>query len=407
MEIKEQLEGLVAKMDGRLENATGALKTEITGLIEELKNASAEADVVKALEDRVSEMEIKAAKVSKSIEKAKGGMSFGEAITKSLEDNKDKIAAVAKGETQWTKFELKAVGNISSSNISGGDVPQADRLSGFDAIASRTPRLIDLMSQRSTSSDKVEWVYQSGKEGAAGQTAEGAAKNQIDFDWVVGSEDVVKTTAYIKVTDEMLAKGAVVSQEINNELVREVFKVAELGAYSGNGTAPNMRGITSVASAFSAATVGANSVDNANQIDVLTVAMAQIKIAQEGDANPNAILMHPADVAKLKLEKLSASDKRYVGRLLAAGSGLSLDGVPILETTLVTAGDYLIGDFNCAEFVQREGMMIEIGYDSDDFTKNLRTIRCELRAAVVVRNNKRSAFVAGDFATDQAALETA
>lgn len=404
--MEEKLKELQAKLDERVKSANGTLKTEIENLIEEVKSAKAEAETVKSLEKRIADVEVAAVKAAKSIEEAKGGESFGRVLKQALGDNADKLKQIANGELNTIKFELKAVGNITSANITG-DVPQADRFSGFNAVPSRTVRLLDLMSPRTTSSDKVEWVYQSGKEGSAGQTAEGSAYNQIDFDWVVGSEDIKKTTAYIKATDEMLAKGDVVEQEIRNELLRELLKAVENSAYSGNAAGANLRGITTVASAFSAATVGAGSVDNANEVDVLTVAMTQIKIAQEGDASPSAIMMNPADVAKLKLVKLSATDKRYIDRLMFAGQNLSVDGVPIIESTLIPAGDYLVGDFSKAELVQRDGITIEIGLDDTDFTTGFKTIRAQWRGALVVRNNNRSAFVAGDFATDKAALETA
>jgi len=406
MEIKEQLEELVAKMDGRVKDATGSLKTEIEGLISELKNATAEAEVVKGLESRVADMEVKAAKASKTIEESKGGLSFAESLKNAFLENDAKIKEVASGDNQkGFKMELKAVGNITSSAITAGDIPQADRLEGFNRNPSRTVRLLNLMSARSTSSDKVEWVYQGTSEGAAGQTAEAAAKNQIDMEWTVGSETVKKTTAYIKVTDEMLAKGAIVSQEVNNELVQEVLKAVESGLYSGDASGANLRGITTVASDFDATVAGSVAIVNANVVDVLAVAMTQIEIAQEGNAMPNAILMHPTDVLKLKLEKLSASDKRYVGRLLDSGQFLTVDGVPIIKSTLVPAGSFVIGDFSKAELVQRDGMKIEIGYDGDDFTKNFRTIRCEWRGCLVVRNNNRSAFVTNTFAAAITELE--
>lgn len=403
--MEEKLKELLTKMDGRVETATGKLKTEIEGLITELKEASATAEVVKGLEDRVAEMEVKAAKESKTIVKQEGGLTFATALKNAFLEHDANIKEVASGDNQkGFKMELKAVGNISSSNITAGDIPQADRLEGFNRNPSRTVRLLNLLAARSTSSDKVEWVYQGTSEGAAGQTGEGLSKNQIDMEWTVASEDVKKTTAYIKVTDEMLAKGSIVSQEINNELVQEVLKAIEQTLYDGDGDGVNLRGITTVATAFAASTAGSTAIVNANVVDVLATAMTQIEIAQEGNAIPNAILMHPTDVLKLKLEKLSATDKRYVGRLMESGQFLTVDGVPIIKSTLVPAGTYLIGDFSKAELVQREGMKIEIGYDGDDFTKNFRTIRCEWRGCLVVRNNNRSSFVKGTFATDITAL---
>jgi len=77
-----------------------------------------------------------------------------------------------------------------------------------------------------------------------------------------------------------------------------------------------------------------------------------------------------------------------------------------VTTTLVTVDDYLVGSFDMATVYQKGAPSIEVGRDSDDFTKNLVTILIEWRGAVVVKNNDRTAFVEGDFTTDAAALET-
>lgn len=312
---------------------------------------------------------------------------------------------------QGTSFRMediatKVVGTISSANISGGDVPQAQRLEGFDTIPSRRIRMIDVVQNRSTTSNKVEWVYQAGKEGAAGQTGEGLVKNQIDFNIVVGSQSALKTTAFIKVTTEMLNDIVWLEQEIRAELTREILKVVEAQLYAGNNTGLNHNGIRTVASSFAAGTF-AGTVDNANVLDVFVVAMNQIEVAMEGEAIPNYVFVHPNTVAALKLYKVSASDRRYVDRLVMAGSNLTFDGVTIVPTTLVTAGQYLIGDFSMAELYTHETMNIMMGMDGSDFTLNLRTIIAEWRGMTVVRTLRRPSFVAGVIATDAALLETA
>ena len=117
--------------------------------------------------------------------------------------------------------------------------------------------------------------------------------------------------------------------------------------------------------------------------------------------------MNPADVlafGKLK-SKVASGDRRYVDRIIDSAAGLTVDGVRIIKSTLVTRGSYIIGDFSKALLVQREGLSIEFGYDGDDFTKNLRTVRAEWRGALVVEHPDRTAFVQGVFATDIAALE--
>jgi HK97 family phage major capsid protein len=326
-------------------------------------------------------------------------------LRKGLDSNKENIQALKNGKSGEFSMVIKTVGTmLESTNISGGNVPVEQRLAGLNTIASRRVRLMDIVSRGQANSNIISWVYQANKDGAAGGTTEGSTKNQIDFDLVVANEDVVKRTAFIKVSTEMLDDIDFIESEIRNELMRELMKDVELTAYSGNGTAPQMNGIRTVATAFSAGTF-AGTVDNANNVDVLVVAMNQIKIAEQG--MPNYILMHPSDVTALKLYKVSGTDRRYVDRLVNVGSTLVLDGVPIIETTLITAGQYLIGDFTLATLFDKGSLRIEMGLDGNDYTKNLRTILAEYRGAMVVKNNDRTAFVKGVFSTDKASLETA
>jgi len=329
-------------------------------------------------------------------------------IRKALEENKanlTKLKDLDKSAAHGAGFSFKAAGDmLESTNISGGNVPVEQRIAGLNLIATRRPRLIDLFAKGQAASNIISWVYQANRDGAAGGTAEGATKNQIDFDLVVASQAVVKRTAFIKVSTEMLDDIDFIESEIRNELMRLLMLDVENTAYSGNGTAPALNGIRTVATAFAAGTFAAT-VDNANSADVLVVAMNQIAIANQ--EAPNAILMHPSDIAALKLMKVSATDKRYVDRLLYVGMELTLDGVPMFGSTLVTAGTYLVGNFNLSVLYQKQGVMINIGLDGNDWTKNMRTIIAEWRGALVTKNNDRTAFVKGTFATDIAALETA
>ena len=157
------------------------------------------------------------------------------------------------------------------------------------------------------------------------------------------------------------------------------------------------------ATAFAAGSF-AGTVDNANIVDVLRVAMNQVKLADQ--AMPNYILMNPSDITTLKLIKVGSTDERYIDQLQMVAGMLSLDGVPIIESTLVSQDDYLVGAFDLATVYDKGSISIEVGLDGDDFTKNLRTVRAEWRGATVVKTNDRTAFIAGDFTTDKAALET-
>lgn len=333
-------------------------------------------------------------------------------IRKGLEANASKLKAMKGSDGRNSGFSIsgedfhvKAPMTLASNIVGGAQIPQALRLPGYNDLPQRPTRLLDIVQFGGIDSNVVEWVYLTNEDGTTGPTAEGASKNNIDFDWALGTERVEKTTNYIKISTEMLDDISFMETAVRTQLNRKLLQAVEGQVYAGSGTTPNMRGIRTVASAFAAGAF-ANAVNNPNEIDVVTVAMNQIRVAQETDAAASAVLMHPTDVTKLKMIKVSATDLRYVERLWMNAGSLSIDEVPIIETTLVTQGQYLVGDFSKAHVLEKQAPTVQIGLDASDFTTNFRTLLAEWRGVTYVMNNDRSAFVAGTFATDKAAIET-
>ena len=325
-----------------------------------------------------------------------------ETIKKSLEENIGKLKAL-KANDRNGRFSFKVAGDMSlGGNVTGQD-PQALRLPGWNDIPQRQVRFLDLFQMGSIQSNLVEWVYMANEDGAAGSTAEGAVKNQIDFDLIVTSQRVEKYTAFIKATDEMLDDISYINTLIQTQLRHKLLQAVETASYSGNGVTPNLNGVRTVATAW-AAGASAGVVDNANIVDVLRVGVTQAILAEQ--PSPDYILMNPQDVLALKQIKVSGTDKRYVDALQMIAGELSMDGIPIIQTTLVAQDDFMLGNSSMQYMLQKDAISIEIGYDSDDFTKNYKTIRAEWRGVVYVMNNDRTGFIAGDFTTAKAALET-
>lgn len=382
-----------------------ASKEEITTLKEEISKIRVEQlkslnDAIQATNNVLKEQGVALKKLSDK-EKA-DGVGVVSTIRKSLEDNLEALKSIK--DKKQGSISFKVAGDMTiAGNVSGGNVPVEQRLDGINNIASRRVRLLDVVSRGTAESNVISWVYQANKDGAAGGTTEGTLKNQIDFDLVVASESVKKRTAYIKVSDEMINDISFMESEINNELRRELLKDVEAQVYEGDGTGNNLNGIKTTATAFAAGSF-ATSVDNANEADVLTVAANQIMVADHDNAN--FIFVHPNTVTKLKLIKASSTDRRYIDRLAMVAGTLSLDGIQIVPTTLVTDGEYLIGNFDLATVYDKGQVDVKIGLDSDDFTKNMVTVRAEWRGLNIVKNNDRTAFVTGVFSTDITALET-
>ena len=430
LEVQKKFDDLSAKivadvtkkMNDNLGEIKISLRKEITESMPNLKSEDVDTlilknkdafetkltELQKAFTDRVDAIEIKSQKGGFETSNKSVAQQVAE-VLKSNEANLKKIkegGMTARG--AGFEFEIKEVGDMSlAGNVSSSvttRIPLEDRLEGFNEIPLRPVRFLDTLSRRSTTSNRITWVYESAPEGAAGSTAEGVLKNQIDFNIVIGKEDVEKYTAFTKATTEMLDDVPWMTSQITNNLNRKLIRAVEDDAYDGNGTSPNLNGVYTVATTFAAGN-SAGTVDNANEVDVINCAVKQIELADQDMIRPR-IFMHPDDVFKLKSYKVSSTDRRYVDMVYMAGNDLRISGIPVLSTKLVTSGEFLIGDMDKALLVQKGGIRVEIGLDGNDFTKNYRTILAEWRGAIVVETNDRTAFVKGVFATAKTALET-
>lgn len=320
-------------------------------------------------------------------------------ITKAFKDNEDMHTAWKDGTGKF-KFDVKVAGTMLTTGITGGEVPVEDREPGLNRIARRRSFIVDLIARGSTTSRVVSWVEQQNPDGTTGGTTEGAAKNQIDFDLVVVNEDVKKRTNFIKISDEMLDDIDFIESEIRTELLELLDLDVDDQVLQGDGTGNNLNGIITQATAYSAGSF-ANQIDEANNWDVLKTAINQILIANHF---PTSIVMHPSDITEMQLTK--ASDGQYIMPPFQSAEGMVVSGLPIVGNTGVTIDDFLVMDGTKSKVFVRDGVTIEMGFDADDFTKNLRTIRAETRLLNRIKGNDDTAFVTGTFAAAKTALET-
>ena len=387
-----QLEARLEKLEGETNEV--AIKS-LTEEVEELK-----AHKVKSLESALETQGAVLKKLQDGSLSADSVRMAENTVKKALADHAEDFAKAKDGRHAF-RFTLKAAGDMTLAGNVTGTVPQAQRLEGINDIAEREAKTYSLFPKLRTAANTIEWVYETAQDGTIDGTAEGAAKDQIDNDFVVTSVALVKRAAHFKVSTEMLDDATFMEGWLRNKLIVRLFLDIDNQTLNGDDSAPNLNGILNQATAFVAGTF-ANTVDSANDADSLVVAANQIRLANHN--GPLTIMMHPSDVAALKLVKLSASDKRYVERLMMVGSTMTLDGIPIIENTNITAGDFLIGDFSKGTIVEKSGIEVEIGLDGNDFTKNMRTILAEWRGQLFVQNNDTTAFVTGTFATTNAAL---
>ena len=324
-----------------------------------------------------------------------------ETLESVLTSKKDELSAMKEKSGASVQFTMKAVGTMALSTNTTGQIPQAERENGITRIVRRNPFILELVNVGSILSNVWEWVEQKNPEGGAGMTAEGAIKSQADFDLVVASANVKKVTAYIKVTKEMLDDVALMRSEIDQELTELINLKIDEQLLNGNGLTVNLTGIVTNATAYSAGAF-ALSIPTPTNYDVLATAINQVRVNL---FEPTYIVLHPTDVTRMKLSK--GTDGHYVLPPFTSVDGTNVEGIRVVANTGVTIDKFLVGDFTKAGVRFKDGLTINVGYENDDFTKNLVTILAEARLVQRVKSNHYGAFVYGDFSDARTALTQA
>jgi HK97 family phage major capsid protein len=393
--MEEIIKELGLKIDSmKTESVSKAELIELMSQVKDLETKGAEMTTFKAnVEEialRVLELETKG--VSNNVP---------ESLSTLLAEKTEELKAMKEKSGASVQIQLKAVGTMALSTNTTGQIPQAEREAGITRIVRRNPFILELVNVGTIMSNVWEWVEQKNVEGGSAMTAEGAAKSQTDFDLVVASANVKKVTAYIKVTKEMLDDVALLRSEIDQELTELINLRIDDQLLNGTGLTVNLTGIVTNATAWAAGAF-ALAIPAPTNYDVLATAINQVRVNL---FEPTYIVMHPTDVTKMKLSK--APDGHYVLPPFSSVDGTTVEGIRVVANTGVTIDKFLVGDFTKSGVRFKEGLTINVGYENDDFTKNLVTILAEARLVQRVKSNHYGAFVYGDFSDAITALTKA
>ena len=362
-------------------------KAELIEVLSAVKDLETKGEEVSKLKASVEELTLQVLDLSTKADTN----NVPESIGTLLKEKSEELKAMKEKSGASVQITLKAAGTMALSTNVTGQIPQAEREQGITRIVRRNPFILELVNVGTIMSNVWEWVEQKNADGGSAMTAEGAAKSQADFDLVVASANVKKVTAYIKVTKEMLDDVELMRSEIDQELTELINLKIDDQLLNGTGLTVNLTGITTNATAWAAGAF-ALSIPTPNKWDVLRTAINQVRVNL---FEPTYIVMHPTDVTSMELSK--GTDGHYILPPFASQDGTNVAGIRVVANTGVTIDKFLVGDFTKSGVRFKEGLTINVGYENDDFTKNLVTILAEARLVQRVKSNHYGAFVYGDF----------
>lgn len=373
--IKEETKSLISKKG--FDDAMEQLKTANEG------NEAA----LKVIKDAQIEQGLTLSKLEKLRDSSPQSTDFFKNIFKEKEAEFKALSQTGRGSISFDLSATKASADMSLSNYSGGFVGISSYDSQVGMFVKRAPFLREIINTSSIDSQYVTWTDQSGQDGTTTSTAEGGAKNKIDFDLVERKLPVECINAYVTISKQALADYGQMRALIDEELRSEVELNLDAQILTGSGTSPALKGIQTYATAYSN-TGFAVLVYNPTELDVLNIMQAQVATAK---GKANFCLMNPIDVAKLRSLRRPttgvAGDYSWAFQYNPITGLMMYNGMTIIENVGVTANTAYVIDSKACRLALREDFNITVGLDGNNFTKNQVTILGEMRAAHYVKQN--------------------
>lgn len=397
MDDLEMLEQLGVKIDKyQQKNATdiaGVLKeaTEAKELAGQMKEAKADAEKWwKELTEKVEainkDMAEKGALISQAQEelkefKAKKGRMGG-----SSEDPESTFMLLKEAfatefkeiEKQATRpkanyeFQLKTVGNMTAAANLTGNV-QATYGASPAIRGRRKLHFRDIVQTIQSATGYWKFYRQNTPvgEGSFGfQTTHGNPKNQIDYDFTEVTVNVDYLAGFVRVAKQMLQDLPFMQSYVNSELIEDFLRTED-NAFFG---------------ALYSAAAGPTTTSGANTAEKVIDIVAAI---EESDYEVNGILVSGAVWAGILKTNLGSGAGYGIpgGITIAPNGDVMMMGIPLWKTPASNLGNnkVLLGDFSKAAIIQTEGLNVSMSeYDSDNFQRNLVTVKAEARVALAI-----------------------
>lgn len=280
------------------------------------------------------------------------------------------------GQAQKARFEVKNTLTGSDTNVA------PDRKPGVVAGAFQMLTLESLIPSLPTSSNAIEFTKEASFTNSAAEAAEGVAKAESALTWSLVNMPISTVAHWIKISRQLASDNVALAAYVDARMRYGVNRRVETQLAVGDGTAPNISGI------FDAGNYTAHGYSAANNGATLPKFVMIRKVIGDlynAGFPPDAIIVNPVDWAVMETELLTVQAGKVPFAYNTAGVP-QLFGLPVVQSVGVASDTFAVGAFRLAGTIHnREGVVVELSdSDSDNFTKNLVTIRAERRLALAI-----------------------
>ncbi|WP_395762369.1 phage major capsid protein [Elizabethkingia anophelis] len=383
-------------MQGVIEEKFNALNEEVkksadasTAAVEEIKTANEAVKVqVTDLVDRSEKMQSHLDALDVKLQKKSGAFGsekkhFNDVLAEAIQENEDNYQKFLRKENKSFSIELKAVGDISTGNVTGGNRYGQLMQTGIIENPKRKVHMSEILKGGSVGAGNTyTFMREKGNgEGAIAPVAEGAMKPQIDLDLEEANVNIETIAGWLIVTRKAMNNIPGFVSFLQSRLPEKFQRVLDSQILYGDGTTPNLKGILTAGN-FVASTAAASEPLIEKIIDDISL------LEDTYERSANGILLRPKDYYGFFKNKASGSGEYDLpqGVTIGIDGVLRILGVPAWASTAINTPDYLVGDFDMgAQLLTQEGMRLEFfEQDGTNVRENKVTVRIEGNYALPV-----------------------
>lgn len=401
--------GVLEKVKSEVGKLNGEIDTRLKQVEESVKNGGT---VDPALKNELTKLSEKHDKLTQDIDsrlaefqKLKSGgddngkpktliKHLNEVFNEKGEGNVSIVDRIKSGRKEPIEVSLKAVGDISASNLTGSYFAGYDLRPGVIGPPQEA-HLRPMFRQTTTSRDTIRYAREVTKEGGFDMVAAGGTKPQIDWDLSMEDSLVRKIAGYFRLPEEMIDDIPYLLSYLTTRGVQELQNMEDYQFISGNGSGQNLKGLIIQSTAFDA---GLLRVASPKHYDVLVAAKKQLR---KMNLIPSYFAVSPEDYAAMRLTK--KTDGGYIFPAQPGTDIITVDGTPIFQNNNIPDGYFFGMDTNYIEVADRMAPQVRLyDQDRDNAIKNMVTCVIEERLAFTVY--RPQAVIYGSFTDAISAL---
>ncbi|OYY58599.1 phage major capsid protein [Polynucleobacter sp. 39-46-10] len=369
--LEAKLRAMSTKADEE-QKAYGKVSEDTKTALENIGNQQRE------FADRLTQIEQKGVQFNDG---KKADESWGEQFVKSAQ-----YSEFAGGRLAKMRVELKNTLTGSDTNVAPARMP------GIVGGAVQPLTLESFLPSVPTTSNAIEFTKENAFTNNAAEAAEGASKAESAITFTLVNMPVSTVAHWIKISRQLASDNVALAAYVNARMVYGVNRKVETQLVSGDGTTPNISGILDAGNFTAHGIADAALGTTLKKLVLIRKMIAASKVA---GYPVDAILLNPSDWADIEIDLFTTAAGHTLYSVTDAGQA-RLFGVPVIESVGMTVDQVAVGAFGQAYMIHnREGVTVEMSdSDSDNFTKNLITIRAERRLALATE--RPSAVRIGD-----------